>query len=1823
MNNFEDTPQSSRASGQTQTGSSDTTIFEPSPPKRARTGENITAHTVSQIQTLPSGSLEYKASGLKNTLHGDIYQLKLLMLFLERGLSKGYSFRLATEMDDAEKFDDLVFRYVENGSEVIRFLQAKHKQDQATKISKSDLLNEKDGDFSLQKYFISYRKITQNPAFNGAVCKDFIIFTNIDLNDRLYDWFEPIGGTDPILSMTWENPQNRTAKLLRMNLTDLKGDREKLLDNLRNASDLHRLANKISDCALGKKKPLNLNDNLLKTYHEALAQNVIDIETKRYKSSFINGDASLTEFRALLNKDKLSEDDFRNKLTACVFNIEGNFGKPVNPKQFHSLPDGEINPAEVMGFLKKLVLAVNQPNETELWGIIKSEIREFHNINLNDMDLMASEFQTKMLDWMKKKEGSFLTKENGHKLVNVLTQKVVKLMFAGITKDHCIKLENIGITFVSDQAELEAFLINPNEKLIFNLIVKGKANLGSLMVHQTMKNSNGFDYLNDDSCIFVSLSCLSRLKVLVREAFQSTKLLVVEFEDLQEDMLQELFDDFCAVLESHSDKKLVLITHESDLSKSLFPFKTNRQLRDRYEQKTVKFDFTDLTTMSQEKLSIRSRVIFQGHPVSLADLISRYGENLTHAIDEDILQKIIDNKEILIGKPLPSLGEVQNYYIPRTLLRAVRIRPDFEKGSSSLIIRNISDASNVHVNKGEIQKKSIVVISDSSNVFDQLHDNHKYNECNIHWLREDKNVLKWHRTRGEISGLRDSIMTEYHDEMSMSQIRDKLVIMSSEPGMGKSTLMTDIANNTKKKYPTAWIIRINLNDCTTDLEAIDGDIDKFKAVEFLLRTANIESDFEIAFFKHIIEIPGCVALNFDGFDEISPHYKQKVLDLILAYHNTKKVCICITTRPHLKQELEDKFGTFAYTLKPLNKGGQESLIKGFWNTKIGHKIPPNKAFRIEQYVKEILKLFTQSIADSNKTGMFSGIPLQTVLLAEYFYDNVKDFYTSENTSLLLPSSLNALDLYAHFIQKKYHIYCEEKKRQDRTIVANIVDDIVLSKHFMDRHEVYALNALFGEKTAKSLLMMKDQKGAIIGNEIAEGMERTGIILEIVNGIPIFIHRTFAEYFAAAWFAKHISDLETKKLLRKVLFTDENGLLRNFFDRMLCKENFKLHNAVLNGDKKKINELLLGPCVEIHIKAVDKGGRTALHLAAACGDNDVVNMLLSRGADASVHDGLFGWSAAVYADRCTMLHLAIFLLKKMTEGCQTRTIIDKYDTLIDDPRRRDFYTSVLGYYISLITPETENSLLNAAVKYRDLQFVEYLLQNGFFSNVVNRFGKTAFQDAVLNDRKHIVQCLLEFYSRSLSSLRASELGKYQKKLRKFLNVQDINGNNSLCVGIQTDSKDVCKYLIEIYLENLSQLKQNDPFSYFNELEVFYHWKNNDGDTPFSLAIVHGSFNCFKLWMRNFFDCMSELKAVSFRKYSNQIDGFCKTQNKKGVTLQHLLVSSVSFHNSEVNVKFFKHLTDSYSDALVSLKSSDRKLYQNKLLQFLNAVDNEGNTPLCLASKLNYYDMCEYLIQKNLQTIFPLKEENIDAYRDGLRMLFHHSNYDGDTPIALACANGNLNCVKLWTSTFDCQAELKAVSTEQYFNQIHDFVSSKNKNGLTPLHLAAQRYQLSIVKCLAEFYSDTVNPADSKSNRDKFLAFLNPADNHGNTPLCLASTRFVSDLCDYLISQHLSTLLPLEAENRSLYRAGLRKLFYHTNFNGDTPLALACATDRRNCIEVWIRRHSNYSSYLKTTEDESKAEVETRYLNTKNKDGMTPIDLAKCNGKYFVINGLIQS
>lgn len=369
----------------------------------------------------------YAASGLKNTLHGNIYQLKLLMLFLKRGLNKNYSFLLATEMDAAEKFDDLVFQYENEMKDkiIFRFLQAKHKQDESKRITMHELLTEKDGDFSLQKYFLSYLKIKEKNEFKGNTeFKDFVICTNIGVDENLQDSFERVTEEDDILGVPYAGKASKRLKF-KKDFTD----KSKLISVLVKNTDFHRLATRLSHC-IEKNYKIDLKDKLFVQYQGWLAREIIDVENKKLQQNFVEGNdlsEPVQKFRDILcsliikkQQQIIEEKDKESILVKIKFDsISKNFSKKI-PQLASPPSDFNLN-EEIDLFLDQLRFAVNQPNENALGTIIEEELgKEFNKIDKRHVYAL---FQDKVLGWMKEKQGRFFSYEEG------------KLFFENIRKD--------------------------------------------------------------------------------------------------------------------------------------------------------------------------------------------------------------------------------------------------------------------------------------------------------------------------------------------------------------------------------------------------------------------------------------------------------------------------------------------------------------------------------------------------------------------------------------------------------------------------------------------------------------------------------------------------------------------------------------------------------------------------------------------------------------------------------------------------------------------------------------------------------------------------------------------------------------------------------------------------------------------------------------------------------------------------------------------------------------------------------------------------------------------------------------------------------------------------------------------------------------------------------------------------------------------------------------------------------------------------------------------------------------------------------------------
>jgi ankyrin repeat protein len=273
----------------------------------------------------------------------------------------------------------------------------------------------------------------------------------------------------------------------------------------------------------------------------------------------------------------------------------------------------------------------------------------------------------------------------------------------------------------------------------------------------------------------------------------------------------------------------------------------------------------------------------------------------------------------------------------------------------------------------------------------------------------------------------------------------------------------------------------------------------------------------------------------------------------------------VTTRPHLREELEDKLQQLSYTLQPFSEFEQVEFLKKFWAQTLN--IEDKYQHRLQIYGKTLIRKLAQSISDKDR--QFTGIPLLTRMVAEVFKEECKSFCLSDKSQAELPHKLDLLGLYKRFIESTYTIYYEEKSKiQEGNVGADGIPERDLI-YMQNQHQLLALKALFTED--KLTFLPIDLLSTLSGENLA----RIGLAQENNEGKPQFIHRTVAEYHVAEFLIKQLTK-ETKQitqvqelLLSEVLFKKDCHLIRAFLDKLL--EDSEPSNEALIEYGKKIHE----------------------------------------------------------------------------------------------------------------------------------------------------------------------------------------------------------------------------------------------------------------------------------------------------------------------------------------------------------------------------------------------------------------------------------------------------------------------------------------------------------------------------------------------------------------------------------------------------------------------------------------------------------------------------
>jgi len=706
------------------------------------------------------------------------------------------------------------------------------------------------------------------------------------------------------------------------------------------------------------------------------------------------------------------------------------------------------------------------------------------------------------------------------------------------------RINQSPLEFKSEISGIREFIESGQQKVLHLEMIKGDEWTGLIKVYQLLQK---IGCLIEGQYTILKLKRLLKVnqmmdlsKLMLSSVTPYLLLMACEDNELLDEETEEVIRTLFDTIKEKQNLKIIFITRSEGSTVDFLHYMGRRISGKGFVRRDEEIIWSDLTTSSQEKLLEKS-VKFQGAKISLNELMSAESP-AAKFLPLDVL---LEENELTIADPVPiSNGYNEGYYIGRTLRHQIAIQQG---------IFNDKDV-----------KEERVFLASAEKEFKQLCQ--KNPNSNVHWLEKEKSgKLVWQQSQGSLDILRKYIDTESSptytaddsDKLLEQAQNQRVILISDTAGMGKSTLLTHLSKQIKQKFPDKWVVRIDLNDHTDDLNALK-QLSKERAEELISKKVmKLKPGLEMELFKQCSEQKQKlrIVIMMDGLDEISPFYKDIVIDLLQALRQTAVEQLWVTTRPHLREQLEDKLQQLSYTLEPFSEENQVDFLTKFWNlkkwfTEGNSMVELESKRKLQVFAKELIKKLGNSISDEDR--QFTGIPLQTRMLAEAFDTEVKIFYQSAESMPELQFQLDLLGLYGRFIDRKYDIYQEEKCQVPvNNVIAKEQRERDV-KSMREDHQLLAFKVLFTEEQVTKIQNNRECKFS------AEQLTRIGIVQVSHDGKPHFTHRVFAEYYVADCLVSRLTEGNNTSqqvqtfILKDVFQKEDYRVVRVFIDGLLSR-----------------------------------------------------------------------------------------------------------------------------------------------------------------------------------------------------------------------------------------------------------------------------------------------------------------------------------------------------------------------------------------------------------------------------------------------------------------------------------------------------------------------------------------------------------------------------------------------------------------------------------------------------------------------------------------------
>lgn len=1005
----------------------------------------------------------------------------------------------------------------------------------------------------------------------------------------------------------------------------------------------------------------------------------------------------------------------------------------------------------------------------------------------------------------------------------------------------------------------------------------------------------------------------------------------------------------------------------------------------------------------------------------------------------------------------------------------------------------------------------------------------------------------------------------FTEDEILDKCREPVLVISDQPGTGKSTLIVKLANNWKRLYPDHWIILLDLGITNKYLKE---NKEYCNLLDLLLLHERSKSNFD----KELIQLLKKIII-LDGVDEISSSERTDLFNFVSTISEREDIIkIVITTRSYsfILEEIKVVDNIDFISLEEFSSQNQIEFFKKYFKYTSNIEVQNAKEF-----VETCPILFKS----------FLNIPLYIEMIADIFSDEIIKI----NKHMTMKIT-NTYELFKLFMNKRKNIFITNKcSCKNNSVLFNILSDSF--DRYLEDIQILATRANFENTPELNFIVDRNKK---IRNTVLHAG-----VLEVTEKNKRFVHKTFEEYFVAQHIWNKITDRNTnknilKQIYRQVFLNIEKQNVCHFIDCLLetepntLKHLSKLFSDIVNEidyteDKGiyslasqgsvHLMKMLFDNCSNFSLIINRKGsnGETALLLSAH--HLPTVDYLVSKGADLYLKDKK-GYTALHYAvTRFSSFENFELQLSSFTKSLLYKDMMyhinSVQNNLYNYNERRHFKKRLNGYQRNLILQHQANDFSD---------IVNYFKNKNLFLNTQTTIGSTILH--------YIAYCGLIKEFNCLITSGASIENK------------DFYGNNIMHYAVLGGSLEIVRYLY-----NLGVVLDN---------------KNFNGVAPIHFTPIGNSLEVLKFLLHNGVDIETTdscgRTALFYVNASTSLDlvkfilNLDNNIDRRSTELYYTALHMASYTNAIDIVKYFitecklmpsPDKVGQYPEFYAAEGNAVKvlKYYQNAIHPIETIVDIVGASVLHLAAVGDAINAVIYLVEQ--VGMSPIIQDSSER-----------------TPLHYAAGSGSLECLKYFVK--------KGFST----NLLDDFGSTIIHYATKSKSLKLLKYIIEETDATIEVTDNSGKHAIHKAAENGFLEgvkyFLErdvPAsitDKIGNTILHYSALGNSLDTTKYIFKSY-----------PQLYQANkVGKYPIHCSVEGDSLDILKYFNQNFNDVPTILKNGvtllhlASRSNSIKVVEYLT---TECCFKMTEDQDGRFPFHYAAENDaldvvKYFLEKGI---